>query len=739
MMAGTYLPAFAQSLSAGDPALQVRTEHAIDSIISTLTLEEKIGQLVQYTGGWDTGPAGRRVSTEQRELIREGKTGSLFNVIGADTTRELQRIAVEESRAKIPLVFGLDVIHGFKTTFPIPLAEASTWDPEAVQRSARVAALEASSAGIAWTFAPMVDIARDPRWGRIAEGSGEDPYLGSVMAAARVHGFQGKNLADPTSIMACAKHFAAYGAAEGGRDYNTVEVTDRTFRDVYLPPFKAAVDAGAGTLMSSFNEIGGVPSSGNRYLLTDILRGEWKFDGFVVSDWNSIGELIPHGFASGPKQAAERAINAGLDMDMMSGAYRDHLAELVKEGRVEMKTIDEAVRRILRMKFRLGLFSDPYRSTSAEREKNTLLSPANRKAAREVAGESIVLLKNQGNLLPLSNGIKSIAVIGPLADNHSDPLGPWAGPADTNTVVSLFEGIRSAVRGTRVMYEQGCAINDADTSRFGAALSAARAADVVILAVGESRDMSGEAASRSCLNLPGSQEKLVKAVAATGRPVVLVLQNGRPLTISWEAEHMPAILETWFLGAETGNAIADVLFGSICPSGRLPVSFPRAVGQIPVYYDHKNTGRPPSATDHFTSKYMDLPSTPLYPFGFGLSYTTFAYSGLKVQTPIVGILDTIHVAATVANTGTRDADEVVQLYIRDEYASVTRPVKELKGFRRVHIAAGKSALVSFALPVSDLAFTGLEGKRGVEAGSFKIWIGPNSSEGQEGSFEVKGN
>jgi beta-glucosidase len=733
---------------AGLPAAaitQVRTfsdrtavAHAVDSILNQLTLDEKIGQLVQYTGGWDTGPAGRTISKDQQSLVREGKVGSIFNVTGAVVTRELQRIAVTESRAKIPLLFGLDVIHGFKTTFPIPLAEASTWNPDAVERSTRVAATEASSSGIAWTFAPMVDIARDPRWGRIAEGSGEDPYLGSVMATARVHGFQGADLADPSSIVACAKHYAAYGAAEGGRDYNTVEVTDRTLRDVYLRPFKAAVDAGVGTLMASFNEIGGVPSSGNHYLLTDILRHEWKFDGFVVSDWNSIGELIPHGFATGPKQAAERAINAGLDMDMMSGCYQDHLAELVKEGKVSIKTIDESVRRILTVKLRLGLFADPYRGTSPAREKASLVTPANLKVAREVAGESIILLRNEHGLLPLSSAGKTIAVIGPLANDHSDPLGPWAGPADTNTVVTLLEGIRGAAADATILTAWGCGIAGDDTSGFASAVSVARQADVVLLAVGESRDMSGEASSRSCIGLPGRQQELVKAVVATGTPVVLVLMNGRPLTIPWEADHVPAILETWFLGAETGNAIADVVFGAIAPSGRLPVSVPRAVGQIPIYYDHKNTGRPPDPTNHFTSKYLDLPSTPLYPFGYGLSYTTFSYSDLKVATPVLGIRDTLRVSAVVSNSGSRDADEVVQLYVRDMFASVTRPVKELKGFRKIRIISGSATTVSFLLPVQDLSFTRLDGTRGVEPGSFKVWIGANAAEGLEGSFEVRG-
>ncbi len=726
----------AQTIPSEGPEADRRTEHSIDSILATLTLDEKIGQLVQYTGGWDTGPAGRRINSEQRTLIREGATGSLLNVFGSETTKELQRIAVEQSRAKIPLLFGLDVVHGFKTTFPIPLGEAATWDPDIVQRSARIQAIEASAAGIHWTFAPMVDIARDPRWGRIAEGSGEDPYLGSVMAVAHVRGFQGKSLLDPTSIIACPKHFAAYGAAEGGRDYNTAEVSDRTLRDVYLPPFKAAIEAGAGTIMASFNEIDGVPSSGNPYLLKEILRREWKFNGFVVSDWNSIGELIPHGFAANPKQAAERAINAGLDMDMMSGCYRDNLAALVKEGKVSMATIDDAVRGILRLKFRLGLFADPYRATTLAREQSSTLTPEHLAAAREEARESIVLLRNEGRVLPLSKNLKTLAVIGPLATSQGNPLGPWAGPADTSTVVSLLEGVRRALPGVKVAYALGCGVNDTVTSGIAAAVAAAQNADAVILSVGESRDMSGEASCRSQLGLPGVQESLVRAVQATGRPVVLVLMNGRPLALPWEAEHVPAILETWFLGAETGNAIADIVFGDFSPSGKLPVTFPRATGQVPIYYDHKNTGRPASDSDHFTSKYLDLPSTPQYPFGYGLSYTSFTYSGLNVKAPVLGLNDTLFVSADVKNSGDRDGVEVVQLYVRDEFASVTRPVKELKAFRRVSIAKGATANVSFAVPVSALAFTGFDNRFAVEPGQFKVWIAPNSAQGLEGSFAV---
>jgi beta-glucosidase len=730
------IPAGAQKASLINPADGPRVERAIDSIITGLSLQEKIGQLVQYSGGFDTGPSGPRLNDEQRQAIREGKTGSLFNVIGASMTRDLQRIAVEEARAKIPLIFGLDVIHGLKTTFPIPLAEAASWDLEAVELSARVSAREASSSGIHWTFAPMVDIARDPRWGRIAEGSGEDPYLGSLMAAARVRGFQGNDLTAPSSIVACPKHYAAYGAGEGGRDYNTVELSEQTLRDVYLPPFKAALDAGAGTIMASFNEINGIPSTGSRFLLNDVLRNEWKFDGFVVSDWNSIGELIPHGYAADPAQAAERAINAGCDMDMESRCYRDNMQSLVEQGLVKVATIDEAVRRILRVKFRLGLFADPYKGCDAKREAAELRSAANIAAARSVARKSIVLLKNAKGLLPLSPDLKTIAVIGPLAHNHRDPVGMWAGPTDTNNVVTVLDGIKAAAPRSRVLFSPGCVLNGNDATGIGAAVAAARKADVVILAVGEAQDMTGEAFSRATLDLPGRQQDLVKAVYATGKPVVLVLMGGRPLAISWEAATIPAIVETWHLGHETGHAIADVLFGTYAPTGRLPVSFPRVTGQVPIYYNHKNTGRPANDTVHYTSRYFDLPTTPLFPFGFGLSYTTFAYADLAIGKSRVGVTDSITVSVTVKNTGSRSGDEVVQLYIRDDVGSMTRPVRELKGFKRVHLEPGQSVRVPLSVAVPDLAFTGVDMKRAVEPGAFTVFVGPNSQEGLSGNLEV---
>jgi beta-glucosidase len=731
------------SLLAAQPSAGQRmtsapgVDRAVDSILARLTLEEKVGQLVQVSGGFETGPGGRVIPADLHADIREGRIGSLFNAIGASETHELQRIAVEESRNKIPLIFGLDVIHGFKTTFPIPLGEAATWDPSAVELSARVAASEASASGIHWTFAPMVDIARDPRWGRMAEGSGEDPYLGSLMAAARVRGFQGSSLADPSSLLACAKHYAAYGGAEGGRDYNTVDISERTLRDIYLPPFRAAVDAGAGTLMASFNEIGGVPSSGNRQLLTGILRDEWKFNGFVVGDWTSVGEMIFHGFAADGADAARLAINAGLDMEMVSTCFRDNLAALVRSGKVSQAVLDEAVRRVLRMKFRVGLFADPYHGATVEREKTSMGTPANIAATRDVARKSLVLLKNDGNLLPLSRNLKRIAVIGPLASNQSDPIGSWAGVPDTLDVVTVLKGIQNAAPDAEVRYARGCGIQDEDTAGIGPAAALAKTADVAIIVAGEAEWMSGEASSRSSLGIPGRQKELIKDIVATGTPAVLVLMNGRSLAISWEAAHVPAIVEAWFPGLQAGNAIADVLFGTVAPTGRLPVTFPRVTGQVPLYYNFKNTGRPYNDSEKYTSRYLDVASTPLFPFGYGLTYTTFSYDRLRLEKKSLGMDDTLRATVEVRNTGERDGQEVVQLYVRDDVGSVTRPVRELKAFRRVRVAKGGSVEVTLAVPVSALAFTGLDMQTRVEPGTFHVYVGPNAQEGLTGNFVVE--
>jgi beta-glucosidase len=687
----------------------------LDSLLARMTLEEKLGQLNLLS-------ADGRASPQQMQLVRAGKLGGLFNVIGAENTTPVQRIAVTESRLKIPLLFGLDVIHGYRTIFPIPLAEAGAFDPEAAEATARAAALEAAAAGINWTYAPMVDIARDPRWGRIAEGSGEDPYLGSVLAAARVRGFQ-------QSIFATVKHFAGYGAAEAGRDYNETEISERTMREVYLPPFKAAVDAGVASLMTAFNSIAGVPASGNAWLTDTVLRREWRFNGFVVSDWTSVAELIPHGVAGSQAEAGRRALTSGVDMDMQSSIYVDSLAALVRANRIPLAVVDSAVLRILRAKVRLGLFRDPYRVRTAPAAAET------RALARRVARESIVLLKNERATLPLDPKLATIAVIGPLADNKLDPLGPWHTQGRQEDVVTVLQGIKARVPSAQVVYAPGAGIEDTSTAGFGAAVAAARGAKVAILVLGERHDMSGEAASRASLGLPGKQQQLLEAVAATGTPVVLVLMNGRPLILEWAAEHVPAILETWFLGVEAGNATADVLFGDVNPSGRLPVTFPRSVGQIPLYYNARNTGRPMSPQNKFTSKYIDVPNTPRYPFGFGLSYTTFAYRDLRVSPARARVTDTVTATVTVTNTGSREGTEVVQLYVRDEVASVSRPVRELKAFRRVALRPGESRSVELRIAVRDLWFIGLDMKPVVEPGTFRVYVGPNSTEGLEATFE----
>jgi beta-glucosidase len=684
-----------------------------DSLLARMTLEEKLGQLNLLS-------AGGKASPEQVALVRRGLVGGLFNVIGTENTQAVDRVATAESRLKIPLLFGLDVIHGFRTIFPIPLAEAGAFDPELAEATARAAGREAAAAGINWTYAPMVDIARDPRWGRIAEGSGEDPYLGSLLAAARVRGFQ-------ESILATAKHFAAYGAAEAGRDYNSADVSERTVREVYLPPFKAAVDAGVATLMSAFNDIGGVPASGNAWLTDTVLRREWGFRGMVVSDWTSVAELIPHGVAGSRAEAGRRALTAGVDMDMESRIYVDSLAALVRANRIPMAAVNSAVLRVLRAKARVAQLR-PVAPNAVEI----------RALARRAARESIVLLKNEGGLLPLGPSAPAIAVIGPLADNRLDPLGPWHTDGKPEDVVTVLQGIKTRVPlGTEVLYAQGAGIEDTSTAGFADAVAAARRAKVAILVLGERHDMSGEAASRSSLGLPGVQQQLLEAVAATGTPVVLFLMNGRPLILEWAAERIPAIVETWFLGVEAGNATADVLFGDVNPSGRLPVTFPRSVGQIPLYYNHRNTGRPPAA-EKYTSKYIDVPVTPRYPFGYGLSFTTFAYRDLKLSAARIGRRDTLTVSVTVTNTGAREGTEVVQLYVRDDVGSVARPVRELKGFRRVTLKPGEARTVELRLAARDLAFYGLGMRRVVEPGTFRVFVGPNSAEGLEASFTLAG-
>ncbi|MEO8192400.1 MAG: beta-glucosidase BglX [Gemmatimonadales bacterium] len=710
-----------------------RADAFVDSLLATLTLEEKLGQLSQYSGfAAVTGPGAAEASMEQ---LRQGGVSSFLNVTGADSVRKLQRIAIEDTRTRIPLLFGHDVIHGMRTIFPIPLAEASSWNPDAVREAARIAAREASAYGINWTFAPMVDVARDPRWGRITEGSGEDPYLGSVMGAARVRGFQGDDLRARESIAATVKHFAAYGGAEGGRDYNVVDVSERGMREVFLPPFRAAACAGAATFMASFNEIAGVPAHANRWLLTDLLRGEWGFDGVVVGDWGGVAELIPHGIAADSAEAARRSLEAGVDIEMVSGTYSRNIPRLVRSGAISQAAVDQAVRRVLRFKQRLGLFQDPYRGADAGRERSEVLTPAHRAAARHLAQQSIVLLRNEDNTLPLSRDLRTIAVVGALAADSVSTLGSWAGIGRAADAVSVLDGIRRAVSPrTRVIYERGTDPTRSDTSRFRAAMRAARTADAVILVVGEPAWMSGEAESRASIELPGAQLELAQRIRALGKPLVVVLMNGRPLAVPWLAENAPALVEAWFLGVEMGNALSDVLFGAVNPSGKLTVTFPRSVGQIPLYYNHRRTGRPPAADSKWNSKYIDLPWTPQFPFGFGLSYTSYTYSSPRLSSETMGPRDSLRVEVTVTNTGRRAGEEIVQLYVQDEIASVTRPVIELRRFRRVPLGAGESRTVRFSLGLDDLAFYDTRMRRVAEPGSFRVFVGGSSRDVNETRF-----
>ena len=716
--------------SAQNP--QANVERRINSLLARMTLEEKLAQL-QMLGGDVAGHA----NPDIYDQARRGLLGSTLGVRGAHNTNDLQRAAVEGSRLKIPLIFGFDVIHGYRTIFPVPLGEASSWDPSVAERSASIAAKEARAAGVHWTFAPMLDIARDARWGRIVEGAGEDPYLGAAMARARVRGFQGRDYSATDRVLACAKHWVAYGAAEAGRDYNTTDVPERTLREIYFPPFKAAVDEGVGTFMSAFNDLNGVPASANPFTLTKVLRGEWKFDGFVVTDYTAVQELINHGLAANESEAARLALSAGADMEMVSRLYNLHGAELLRSGKLSEATIDEAVRRILRIKFRLGLFDHPF--VDEARERVVTLTPENRAAARDVAARSFVLLKNERETLPLSKDVKSIALIGPLADDQVDMLGSWNGDGNPADAVTLLAGIKAKVSSsTKINYAKGCDINNDSTEGIDEAVRAARKSDVVIVAVGESAAMTGEASSRSSLDLPGRQLDLVKALQATGKPTVVVLMNGRPLSINWIAENTPAILETWFAGTEGGNAIADVLFGDVNPGGHLPVTFPRAVGQEPLYYNHMNTGRPPDANNKYTSKYLDVSWTPLFPFGYGLSYTEFQLSNLQLSEERIRPDGRLTVSFDVTNTGRRAGDEVVQLYIRDVAASVTRPVRELKGFERVTLRPGEKRRVQFTLTPAELGFYNREMRFVVEPGEFKVMVGTSSADEHElaASFQV---
>ena len=705
-------------------AQRLPADARVEALLSKMTLEEKLGQLSQYVPD----------QPEWVPALEKGLAGAMLNSGGASQVNELQRRALAGSRLRIPLLVGHDVIHGYRTIFPIPLAMASSWSPELAMLSARIAAREARAAGIRWTFAPMVDVARDPRWGRIAEGAGEDPFLGSAMASAYVHGFQGDGPNAPDSLLACAKHFAAYGAAEGGRDYNTTDMSEGRLRETYLPPFRAAVEAGVATLMSAFNSLNGVPSTANRHLLREILRGEWKFRGFVVSDWAAVTQLIDHGLAATPADAAFLAISAGVDMDMWDHAYGD-LAPALRAGRLRSSVVDDSVRRILRAKFDAGLFENPF--TDETRMAAAMLTAENRAAARRIAQRSIVLLKNEGDLLPLSRSPRTIAVIGPLAGSKRDMLGPWAAQGKAEETVSVIEGLRTATAGSevRIVQTAGSGILDGGDDAIAEAVETAKQSDLVIAVLGESADMSGEAASRASLDLPGRQQELLEAVAGAGKPVILVLMAGRPLAIPWAAEHVSAILYTWFLGSEGGNAIADVLLGVINPSGRLPVTIPRATGQVPIAYDHLPTGRPANREDKFTSKYLDVPIGPLYPFGFGLSYTKFEYGGWAVSTPAVRPDGRIVVSAEVHNTGPRAGDEVAQLYLSRPVSKVSQPVRRLKGFTRIALAPGERKRVEFVLTSRELESWTDEGWR-VEAGEFRVWIGHDSTAGLSGTFRV---
>lgn len=716
-------------------------DQRVDSVLKLMTLEEKVGQMNQYNGPWAaTGP----LTNDDNLLgqIKDGKVGSMLNVTGVARTRELQQLALQ-SRLKIPLLFGQDVIHGYRTIFPIPLGEAASWDMEAIRMSARAAATEVSASGVHWTFAPMVDIARDPRWGRVMEGAGEDPYLGSQIAWARVRGFQGGGLGHTDAVMACAKHFAAYGAAVGGRDYNSVDMSLRQLHEVYLPPFKAAAEAGVATFMNSFNDLNGIPATANTYLQRDLLKGQWKFKGFVVSDWGSVGEMINHGYSKDNYEAAMQAANAGSDMDMESRSYIQHLVRLVKEGKVKMSVIDDAVRRILKKKFEMGLFDDPFRFCNEQREKYQWNNPDHLAMARDMAKKSIVLLKNNG-VLPLAKSTganRTIALIGPFARAKSDNLGFWSydWPDDSTRIVSVFDGVqRKTGPDTRLLYAKGCNVNDTSTAGFAEALAAAQQADIIILTVGEARDMTGEAKSRSNIRLPGVQEELAKLIIATGKPVVVLVSAGRPLVFNWIGDNAPAIVYTWWLGTEAGDAIADVLFGDYNPSGKLPMSFPLTEGQIPIYYNYYSTGRPATSdSDRFyRSAYTDLSLYPKYPFGFGLSYTSFAYSDIRLSSNQLRPGERIEATVTVTNTGRYDGEEVVQLYIRDLVGSVVRPVRELKGFQKLMIRAGESKQVSFTISTDDLRFYNDKLQYIWEPGEFRLFIGTSSREVKEAAFTL---
>ncbi len=711
----------------------------IDELMAKMTLEEKIGQLTLYTSGWDvTGPS---LNDNYKNELKAGKVGALFNAHGVAYNRKLQDIAVNETRLGIPLIFGYDVIHGHQIIFPIPLAEAASWDLEAIEESARLSAKEAAAAGLNWTFNPMVDVARDPRWGRVMEGAGEDTYLGMRIAEVKVKGYQGDNLADPLTIMACVKHFAAYGAPLAGRDYGTVDMSERTLREFYLPPYKAAIDAGVATVMTSFNEVDGVPASGNKKLLTDILRNEWGFEGFVVTDYTSINEMVPFAVVANEKEAAQLALSAGVDMDMQGGVFNAYVKELISEGKLAEAEVDRSVRNILAMKWKSGLFQNPYLYLDAKREKAIVGSKELNDHSRLAARKCIVLLKNEAvngkNVLPLSKDVKSIALIGPLGNNQIDLLGSWHGSGRAEDVITLLKGIKDAAPGASVTYAQGCGFDGMDTSGFAEARKVAAAADVIVMALGENYQQSGEAASRSDIDLPGAQNELAEMIMKLGKPTVALVGAGRPLTLSWLDENVPAILNTWHLGTMHGAAVADVLFGAYNPSGKITMTFPRNVGQVPIFYNTKNVGRPVDISQKYTSKYLDVSNTPLYPFGYGLSYSNFTYSNLSLSVNEISTTGTIDVTVDVKNSGAVDGEEVIQLYVYDKVGSVTRPVRELKGFKKVMFKAGEQKTISFKLDAKDLAFYTRDMSFKVEPGEFELYVGGSSKADLMQGFTVK--
>ncbi|MGN6295858.1 MAG: beta-glucosidase BglX [Ginsengibacter sp.] len=740
----------------GQNSSETKMDNFINALMKKMTLNEKIGQLNLVTpGGAVTGSV---VSKDVDTKIRNGQVGGLFGITGPDNIRRAQEIAVKNSRLHIPLIFGLDVIHGHRTIFPIPLGLSASWDTSLIKRSARIAANEATADALNWVFSPMVDIARDPRWGRIAEGSGEDAFLGSQIAKAMIEGYQENALSKDSTVMACVKHYALYGASEAGRDYNTVDMSKVRMYNEYLAPYKAAVDAGVGSVMSSFNTVDGIPASANRFLLTDVLRKQWGFRGLVVSDYTSISEMINHGLGD-LQTVSAKSLNAGMDMDMVSEGFLTTLGESLKQGKVSLKTIDGACRKVLEAKYKLGLFDDPYRYCNEEKFKTELMSEANLKAAREIAERCFVLLKNNNSLLPLKKS-GTIALIGPLADNKRNMLGTWSVSGDPQKSVTIMQGIKNvAGNDVNILYAKGANISD-DTmlikrvNVFGTeidvdsrtpeemineAVETANKADVVVAVLGEAADMTGESSSMTHIGLQPSQENLLRALVKTGKPIVLVLMNGRPMTLTWEDAHVPAILDTWFGGTEAGNAVADVLFGNYNPSGKLTASFPRNVGQIPIYYNHLNTGRPfqPGDSPKFKSDYLDVANTPLYPFGYGLSYTTFSYTDISLSDKILKAGGKITASVNVTNTGTRKGKETVQLYTRQMVGSIARPVKELKGFQQIILEPGETKKVTFSISVDDLKFYNSDLKYVYEPGTFKVFIGTNSAEVKEADFELK--